>query len=148
MGLSNALNNRPVRVLGVIASVHAIVYAVGMFFGTGGFGETVIYKAFGPQLLIDIFAAVLLVTGGLLTFAYIRNNPKTIRLASGGCGLAWLFATFMYLFNGAWLLAIGIGLPWTILAFYLAYAHGNRVNIIDYDQTFAARRDTANEDQL
>lgn len=148
MGLINALNNRPIRVLGFIAAVHATVYGVGLILGVGGFGETVLYTALGSITTVYIFAVSLLITGPLLCFAYWRNNPKTIRMASGLCGMAWLYALLIYVFNGAWLLAIGIALPWAILAYYLAYAHGNRVNIIAYDQTFRARQDTAAEDQL
>lgn len=148
MGIGNALQNRPVRVLGFIAALHAVIYGVGLLFGIGGFTELVLYTALGDLVTVYIFAVALLVTGVLLCWAYARNNPKTIRFASGLCGTAWLFATLSYLFSGAWLLSIGIGLPWTILAYYLAYAHSNRVSIINYDRTVKAREDTANEDQL
>lgn len=148
MGLGNALKNRPVRVLGFIAAVHAIIYAFGLFFGKGGFGQTVLYTSLGTPEVVDTFSIALLVTGSLLCFAYYRNNPKTIRTASGICGTVWLFAAFTYILNGAWLLAIGIGLPWAVLAFYLAYAHSNRVAIMAYDRTPRAIQDTADEDQL
>lgn len=148
MGIGNALQNRPVRVLGFIAALHAIIYGFGLYLGIGGFGETVLYTALGSTVIVYTFAAALLVTGALLCFAYTRNNPKTIRTASGLCGTAWLFATLTYLLNGAWLLAIGIGLPWAVLAYYLAYAHSNRVSIIAYDQTPRAKRDTLEEDKL
>lgn len=148
MGLVNALQNRPVRVVGFLAALHSVLYAVGLYLGTGGFGDTVLYTALGPLVVVNLFAASLLITGGLLAFAYMRNNPKTIRAASGLCGTVWLFATSSYLLSGAWLLAIGIGLPWTLIAFYLAYAHGNRLSIIAYDRTAKAEYDTANEDQL
>lgn len=148
MGIGNALQNRPVRVLGFIAALHAIVYGVGLMLGIGGFGETVLYTALGPASSIYTFAISLFVTGVLLCFAYARNNPKTIRTASGLCGTAWLFATLSYLFSGAWLLAIGIGLPWAVLAYYLAYAHSNRVSIIAFDRTARAEKETAEEDQL
>lgn len=148
MGISNALQNRPVRVLGFIAALHAMIYGIGLFLGIGGFGDTVLYTALGPLKVVYIFAASLFVTGGFLCFAYARNNPKTIRFASGLCGTAWLFATMSYFLGGAWLLAIGIGLPWAILAYYLAYAHGNRRAIMAYDQTKQAQIDTENEDRL
>lgn len=148
MGIGNALQNRPVRVLGFIAALHAMVYGVGLTLGVGGFGQTVLYTALGPPSVIYLFSAALFLTGSLLCFAYLRNNPKTIKFMSGMCGTAWLFATLTYLLNGAWLLAIGIGLPWAVLAYYLAFAHGNRRSIIAYDQTDRARQDTENEDRL
>lgn len=148
IGLGNALKNRPVRVLGFIAALHAIVYGFGLIFGAGGFGDTVLYTSLGPHSVVNTFSVSLIVTGGLLCFAYARNNPKTIRTASGLCGTVWLFATFTYLANGAWLLAIGIGFPWSVLAYYLAYAHSNRVAIMAYDRTPRAEQDTADEDQL
>lgn len=148
MGLTNALKNRPVRVLGFIAAVHAIIYGFGLIFGAGGFGETVLYTSLGPQEVIYTFSVALIITGMLLAFAYTRNNPKTIRGASGLCGTVWLFCGLMYLLNGAWLLAIGIALPWMVFAYYLAYAHGNRLSIMRYDRTPQAQEDTANEDQL
>lgn len=148
MGLGNALQNRPVRVLGFIAALHAVIYGVGFFFGIGGFGETVLYTALGPLSVIYGFATSLLLTGLLLCWAYARNNPKSIQFASGLCGTAWLFAALSYVFSGAWLLALGIGLPWAVLAYYLAFAHGNRRAIMAYDRTDQAREDTANEDQL
>lgn len=148
MGLGNALKNRPVRVLGFIAALHAIVYGIGFLLGTGGFGETVLYTALGSAQVVFLFSLSLLITGAFLCFAYYRNNPKTIRSASGLCGTVWLFAAASYLLSGAWLLAIGIGLPWAVLAFYLAFAHGNRTSIIAYDRTAQAEYDTAHEDQL
>lgn len=148
MGLSNALKHRPVRVLGFIAALHAMIYGFGLILGTGGFSETVLYTALGSQTTVTLFSVALLITGGFLAFAYARNNPKTIAIASGACGTVWIYCTLAYLLGGAWLLAIGIGLPWTILAYYLAFAHSNRTSIIAYDQTWQARVDTANEDQL
>lgn len=141
MGISNALKNRPVRVLGFIAAIHAIIYGLGITFGSGGYGETVLYTALGPESVIYSFSVSLLVTGALLAYAYSVNNPKTIYYASGLCGTVWLFASIMYTLNGAWLLAIGIGLPWAVLAFYLAYAHSNRKKIIAHDRTPWARQD-------
>lgn len=148
MGIKNALINRPVRVLGFVAAMHTVVYGIGLSLGLGGFGETFLYTALGPASVVYTFSASLVVTGALLAFAYVRNNPKTIRDISGVCGTVWLFATLLYLLHGAWLLAIGIGLPWMVLAYYLAFAHGNRREIMAYDQTSKAKQDTLDEDRL
>lgn len=145
MGIANALQNRPVRVLGFIAAIHAMVYGIGISLGTGGYGETVLYTALGTEPVIYGFSAALLVTGILLAYAYSKNNPKTIYYASALCGTVWLFAAITYLLNAAWLLAIGIGLPWAVLAYYLAYAHSNRQNILFYDQSPDAIQDTKDE---
>ena len=148
MGLGNALQHRPVRVLGFIAALHAVIYGIGFIFGQGGFNETVLYTALGSNVVLDTFGASLVITGSFLMFAYVRNNPKTIRTASGLCGTVWFFAGASYVLNDGWLLAIGIALPWAVLAYYLAYAHGNRREIIRYDQTLDARIDTMLEDTL
>lgn len=148
MGITNALHNRPVRVIGFIAALHAVVYGIGLMFGAGGFGDTVLYTALGSTPIVSAFAGALFLTGGFLMFAYVRNNPKTIKTASYLCALVWIYAAASYLVAGAWLLAIGIAIPWAILSSYLGIAHGNRRSIIAYDQSDKAQRETANEDRL
>lgn len=148
MGIVNALNHRPVRVLGFISAMHSFIYGFGYIFAAGGFTGTVLYVNFGDTVTTDIFGTFLLVTGTLLAFAYSRNNPKTIRAASITQSLVWIFATFMYLLNGAWLLAIGISLPWALIASYIAFAFARRVDIMAYDRTPQARADTRDEDKL
>lgn len=81
-------------------------------------------------------------------FAYARMNPKTIYYLSFFQSMIWMFVTFMYLINGAFLLAIGIGLTWAVASGYIAYASKNRIAIMAYDRTPQAEEDTANEDQL
>lgn len=148
MGIKNALNNRPVRVLGFLASVHAMTYGVGYIFNLGGFTGTVLYVNFGNRISTAIFGIVLLLAGSLLAFAYARNNPKTIEHASMFLSLAWIYASMTYILNGAWMLALGISTPWMFLSYYLAFAFARRVDIIAYDQTPKAKYDTRTEDKL
>jgi succinate-acetate transporter protein len=148
LGMINALKHRPVRVLGFVAALHAMIYGLGYIFAVGGFTGTVLYATLKTGLATQTFGLVMLVTGALLAFAYVRNNPKTIKNVSGWCGTAWLFATISYFLAGAWLLALATSLPWCVLAYYLAFAHGQRRAIIAYDKTPQAEYDTSIEDTL
>lgn len=148
MGIRNALNNRPVRVLGFLTAFHSIVYGIGYLGGIGGFNGALVGLDINNIVLTSILGGALSVIGSLLMFAYIRMNPKTIRTFSFIQGLAWLFITLMYLLNGAYLLALGIGLVWAVISVYIAYAVKNRLSIMLYDQTPQAKLDTLNEDTL
>jgi hypothetical protein len=148
MGITNALNNRPVRVLGFISAIHSFIYGFGYITAMGGFTGTVLYVNFGDKISTQVFGVILLITGSLLAFAYSRNNPKTVRAATIVQTAVWLFATMMYLLNGAYLLALGISLPWVLLSSYIAFAFARRVDIMAYDRTPQARADTRNEDKI
>jgi hypothetical protein len=148
MGLLNALNNRPVRVLGFITALHSLIYGIGYTTGQGGFNGALVGLSINSIVITSILGGVLLAVGALLMFAYVRMNPKTIRAVSYAQGLIWLFITFMYLLNGAYLLSAGIGLTWSIISVYIAYASKNRINIIAYDRTPQAMADTDAEDTL
>ena len=145
MGIVNAFNNRPVRTLGFLAATHSFIYGVGYILGVGGFTGTVLYVTLLDSVTRKTFGVALIITGVLLAFAYSRNNPKTIRFASFFQSTVWLFASLAYISNGAFMLALGISLPWAFLSSYLAFSFANRVNILAYDQTPEARMDTANE---
>jgi len=148
MGMVNMLNHRPVRVFGIISAIHMIIYGLGYTFAFGGFTGTVLYVNFGNKISTEIFGVIMLVTGLLLAFAYSRNNPKTIRSISLIQTAVWLFASMTYLLNGAWMLALGISLPWALLSSYIAFAFARRTDIIAYDRTAQAEIDTLNEDKL
>lgn len=148
MGIANALNNRPVRVLGFVTAFHSIVYGVGYLSNRGGFNGALVGLSIDNVVITGVLGAVLSIVGLLLMWAYARLNPKTIRYVSYAQSLIWFFITLMYLFNGAPLLALGIGLTWAMISSYLAFAHKNRVNIMAYDQTDKAQRETLNEDRL
>lgn len=62
--------------------------------------------------------------------------------------MVWLFATMMYFLHGAYLLALGISLPWVLISSYVAFAFQRRVDIMAYDRTPQARLDTLNEDKI
>ena len=148
MGIANAINHRPVRVLGFVTAIHSIIYGIGYILATGGFTGTVLYVNFGSTFSTNVFGSVLIIVGTFLAFAYSRNNPKTIRGVSKVQSAVWAYATMTYLLNGAWMLALGISLPWVLISAYLAYAHGNREAIIAYDQTPEAKQDTLDEDKI
>jgi len=146
MGLTNALNNKPVRVLGFITALHSLVYGIGYLTGQGGFNGALVGLAINSLVITSILGTVLTIVGGFLMFAYTRMNPNTIHYVSFGQSLIWLFITLMYLFNGAYLLSLGVGMTWAVVSGYVAFASKNRIAIIAYDQTPQAREDTANED--
>lgn len=148
MGIVNALNNRPVRALGFLTAVHSVIYGIGYITAMGGFTGTVLYVNFGSLLATTSFGVIVLLGGLLLAFAYARNNPKTIQKASIIQSCVWLFASMTYILNGAWLLALGISLPWALLSSYLSYAFARREQIMAYDRTPQAILDTINEDKL
>ncbi len=148
MGMINALNNRPIRVLGFITAFHSIVYGLGYLFGIGGFNGALVGLKINSIVITSILGSVLSIVGLLLMFAYTRMNPKTIRTGSFWQALVWLFISLMYLLNGAYLLSLGIGFTWCVISLYIAYASGNRLNIIAYDNTDQAKLDTQNEDTL
>lgn len=148
MGISNALNNRPVRVLGFISAIHCITYGTGYLTQWGGFTGTVLFVNLGSKVNTEIFGAATLAVGLLLAFAYARNNPKTIRLVSFMQTGVWLYASMTYFLNGAWMLALGISLPWALLSSYISFAFARRVDIMAYDRTPQARLDTINEDKI
>lgn len=139
MGLSNAIQNRPVRVLGFLTAFNSIVYGIGYLFGIGGFDGALVGIAINSTMITAALGGGLALVGLLLMFAFIRQNPKTIRGVSIVQTLVWLFVTFMYLFNGAYLLALAIGLVWSVVSYYIAYASKNRQSILAYDQTDQAR---------
>lgn len=148
MGIANALNNRPVRVLGFVTALHSVVYGTGFLTGVGGFNGALVGLQVSSLALTNILGSVLIIVGVLLAWAYARLNPKTIQFVSQAQAFIWLFVSLMYLLNGAFLLAICVGLVWSIISGYIAYATKNRVNILAYDRTTEARRDTMLEDQL
>lgn len=147
MGLTNALNNKPIRTLGFITALHSLVYGAGYLSGWGGFNGALVGLAVNNTPLTTALGTVLTLVGGFLMFAYARMNPNTIHYVSNAQTAVWFFITLMYLINGAWLLALGVGFTWTIISAYIAFASKNRIDIIRYDQTDQAREDTANEDQ-
>jgi len=148
MGITNAINNRPVRVLGFVTAFHSIAYGIGYLTGLGGFNGALVGLEINSIIITSILGTVLSIVGLLLMYAYVVLNPKTIRVVSYAQSVIWLFVTFMYLFNGAYLLAVGVGLTWAVVSGYLSFANKNRVAILAYDRTPQAIRDTANEDQL
>lgn len=148
MGLANALNNRPVRVLGFITAFHSIVYGIGYLGTIGGFDGALVGLSIDSLVITNSLGVVLSLVGLLLMWAYARLNPKTIKFVSFAQSLIWLFVTFMYLINGAYLLALGVGLTWAIISGYIAYATENRINILAYDRTEKAMQDTEDEDKF
>lgn len=148
MGISNALNNRPVRTLGFLTAFHSVIYGIGYLTATGGFNGALVGLAVNNVTLTNILGVVLLTVGLLLMFAYMRQNPKTIYWISCAQAIIWLFIGFMYLVNGAFLLALGIGFAWAVASTYIGYASANRQNIMAYDQTEQAMQDTKNEDKF
>lgn len=148
MGVRNALHNRPVRVVGFLTAAHSFIVGIGYLIKIGGTSDSLLYGFFATDPIRMAFGITLLLTGAFLMFAFTRNNPKTIRVASFWQSFAWGFATFTYALHGAILLGLTIFLLPTLVSTYLAYAHGNRVSIMAYDRTPQAREDTANEDQL
>lgn len=148
MGIINALNNRPVRVLGFLTALHSLIFGVGYLSGWGGFNGALVGLEVNNLLITGALGAALTSVGSLLMFAYSRMNPKTIRGASFAQANVWLFVTLLYLVNGAYLLALGVGATWLVLSLYIAFASANRQNIIAYDKTPQAVEDTKNEDTL
>lgn len=148
MGLQNAINNRPVRVLGFVTALHSIIYGTGFLSGKGGYNGALVGLAVNDNMITFTLGALLLTVGIFLAWAYARLNPKTIRYVSYAQGLIWMFVGLLYLVNGAYLLALSVGFTWTTISLYCAYATKNRKNILAYDRTEAAERDTDNEDTL
>lgn len=148
MGITNALNNRPVRVLGFVTALHSLVYGIGYLTSAGGFGGALVGLDVRSLAITNSLGIVLTISGAVLMWAYARLNPKTIRTLSRIQSLIWLFITMLYLVNGAYLLALGVGFTWAIVSGYLAYATRNRVSILAYDRTDRAMQDTEDEDQL
>lgn len=148
MGVTNALNNRPVRVLGFVTALHSLVYGIGYLTSWGGFGGALVGLDVRSLAITNTLGIVLSVVGAILMWAYARLNPKTIRTLSRMQSLIWLFITMLYLVNGAYLLALGVGFTWAIVSGYLAYSTKNRVNILAYDRTEQAMQDTQDENQL
>lgn len=147
MGIVNALNNRPIRVIGFLTAAHSFVVGIGYILKIST-SSNVLYAELGSDQVRILFGLLLIFSGFMLMFAFARNNPKTIRAGSVLQSMVWLYATFIYAFNGGALIALTIFLLPTLVASYLAYAHSNRTNIIAYDRTLGAMQDTANEDQL
>lgn len=130
-----------------MTAAHSLVYAFGYIFAFGGFTGTVLYVGIGGTPSTQAFGVVLILTGSLLMFAFARNNPKTIRVATVIQSLAWLYASMIYILNSTWMFALGISLPWALLAWYIGYAFSRRVDIMAYDRTPQAEWDTAHEDK-
>lgn len=147
MGLSNALNNRPIRVLGFITAYHSFGYGLGYLTGLGGFDGALIGISVDSELITRALGISLLLVGGILMFGFLRQNPNTIKYISYAQSAIWLFVTFMYLFNGAFILAFAVGFVWACISGYIAYASKNRENIIAYDRSARAEQETRDEDQ-
>lgn len=146
--MGNAILNRPVRVLGFITAFHSIIYGIGYLTNWGGFDGALVGLQISNLLVNVGLGAVLTFVGAGLMYAYSVLNPKTIRALSYLQGLAWLFVTLLYIINGAFLLALGIGVTWSVVSVYISFATKNRKNIIIYDSTPQAIQDTRDEDTL
>lgn len=148
MGLHNLITTKPVRVLGFVTAAHSLTYGIGFLTNYGGFDGALVGLQLNSFLVSGILGILLVIAGALLMFAFVRMNPKTIKLMSYIQGMLWFFVTLLYLINGAYLLALGIGLTWTIISLYISWAVNNRKAIMVYDDTEKAREDTRNEDTL
>jgi len=147
MGLTNALNNRPIRVLGFITAYHSFAYGFGYLSSGGGFDGALVGLQINNLALTSFLGVGFLLCGAVLMFAFLRQNPNTIRVVSYIQSALWLFVALMYFFSGAYALSLAIGLTWSSLSGYIAFASRNRENIMAYDRTLRAQKDTREEDK-
>lgn len=134
--------------LGFLTAFHSIIYGLGYLSSWGGFDGALVGLEVNNIYVNILLGGVLTFVGITLMYAYSVLNPKTIRIVSYLQGLAWLFVTLLYVINGAFLLALGIGVTWTVISVYISFATKNRQKILIYDRTPQAREDTRNEDTL
>lgn len=127
MGFRDKINYAPVVVTGIIIAFHNIAYGVGYLFDSSGFPTTILYKHAAELMAPELFGLLMLLTGLLALYAWLKRKDRLVSLASNAQALTWLFATLIYVINGDITLGISIGLVWTLLAYYMGYVYRHRV---------------------
>lgn len=121
MSIKNT-NTKPLKTIGIVVALHSLIYSVGYILGVGGFSETLLYQQVATLMRPELFGVILLITGLLLIYGYIQEKCYIISHISTLQSITWLFATFVYFLGGDWLVGVAIGLVWSILSGYIAYA--------------------------
>lgn len=130
MNVYSTLVKRPFSIIGAITAIHSIVYGVGYMFGAGGFIDTVLYRNVGDLLTPTLFGLILFVVGVGALWSFAKAKADSVSLFSTMQSFLWLFATLVYMLNGAWLLGLGVGLVWAALSGYAAFAFKHQVEIV------------------
>lgn len=109
--------------LGLIAALHTLAYAIGYIIPTPGFKMTVLYmgveevispRAFGLGMLAVVFYS---------TYGLIKASKTSISISSFMQALLWLFVTLVYAFNGFYFLAVAMGLCWSLISGYINFVY-------------------------
>ena len=131
MSIPKTLNLRPIRVVGITTAVHSIIYGIGYLSGIGGFDRTIIYPAVSEIMRPEFFGLVLLIVGLLVGFSYLYHKVALLNYVSTVQSIIWLFVSFVYFLEGAYLLGLAFGMIWTFLSGYCSYSYINKDRIID-----------------
>lgn len=115
----------------MIVALHSLIYGIGYLIPTGGFYATVLYMSVGEIMPTALFGLIMLITGASLMWAFYSENIKVVTIFSNLQSFVWLFAALVYFFNGFYFLGLGIGLIWSVLSGYVAFAFKNKERTID-----------------
>lgn len=127
MGIVNALNNRPVVVVGILVALHTIAYGIGYVTLDPGFLGTVLYPVVATVITPPFFGILCLIIGSGAVLSWISNKPKPISIFTGLQSILWLFVAFVYFINGFIMLGFAIGASWTLLSGYMGYVYANQI---------------------
>lgn len=122
MGIPKSFSIRHIKTIGIIVAVYSLIYGVGFFTGIGGFSDTLLYETVGDLMKPQLLGAALVVTGVALIYGYLANARWLISNVSNIQSFIWLFAAFVYVLSGQWLVAAAAGLVPVLLSSYNGYA--------------------------
>lgn len=117
-------------VVGIISAIHSIMYGIGYTFGVSEFQSTVLYPAVASLMNPVLFGVILFVVGIVSCFAFLHGRDSWASAMGTTQAMVWLFAALVYFLSGAFLLGIGVGLVWSVLNAYSAFAFKNREETI------------------
>lgn len=119
-------NYRPLTIIGLIIAIHSIAYGLGYIIPTSGFEASVLYNAFEAFIKPAWVGAFLTAIGFYSAYAWVKDSEKHISNSSFIMAFFWLFAAMTYFVAGAFGQGIGIGLVWSLLSGYTAFAYKNK----------------------
>lgn len=130
MDIIHYMRRFPIKIVGMIVAFHSIIYGLGYVIGTAGFIQTSLYANVAQIMNPVLLGWIMLVGGLVLGYGYARENERLVSYFSTVQSFVWLFAAFVYFLQGYFLLGIGVGLIWSLLAGFAGFSFKNREDTI------------------
>lgn len=119
--ITDFMNTAPMTVLSILFSIRDLILSLAFILATPDITQTLLYQNIAdimpPALFGVLFGIICLVT----IVAAITGSTKIVMRGLDAQAFLWLFSGFVYVFTGAWFLAMIFGLFFSAPSGYISY---------------------------